>query len=402
MSRLFSAGAVLSALTAFASAGAKQNLDVFLSSPQRHALTDARALPAATREMVRAGRISQTEPRLGVPSFFWAARDPAFHSLRDQGVTPEQAARRYLFSFAPLYRVDPKATAERATARVHDTGEGAVIVSFALPEHGKRVIGEELKVIMDQRLQLVALSGWLSPLRKEEGSFRLTEQTAIAQAYLDLAGEGLEANRISRLAPTAAEGAYRHFAIAGETHPARTRPVYFATADGLAPGWYVELHLPDLEGTSSRYFSYVVSASDGRLLLRHDLTRYDGFGYRVWADTSGLMAPLDGPQGNAPSPHPTGTPNQLRPALRRPQPDHPAERADQHQRPLAGRGRHPDAGQQRRRLRRPGRPRRLLHRRPRRPPPPPPASSTAPTTSTLARRQRRPAARPPSPSSSTT
>ncbi|MEO5724149.1 MAG: M36 family metallopeptidase, partial [Ilumatobacteraceae bacterium] len=37
------------------------------------------------------------------------------------------------------------------------------------------------------------------------------------------------------------------------------------------------------------------------------------FSYRVWADPAGKHLPLDGPQGDAPSPHPTGTRNQYNP-----------------------------------------------------------------------------------------
>ncbi len=313
MSRTFSAWVLLSALSAFAAPGAKQNFNAFLSTGGAKPLPELAALPAATRALVNAGRVSAIEPRLGVPRFFWAARDPAFHSLRDQGVTPEQAARRYLFAYAPLYRLDPARTAERTLARVHDTGDGAVIVTFSLPEQGRAVLGEELKVVMDQKLQLVALSGFLSPMRKAQGGFRLAEPTAIAQAYQDLAGRPLEPGQIARLAARPGEGEYRRFSLPGQPHPARTRAVYFATEHGLVPGFYVELHLADPETTGARYFSYVLSAEDGRLLYRNNLTRSDAFSYRVWADNGGKLEPFDGPQGNDPSPHPTGTPNQYDP-----------------------------------------------------------------------------------------
>src|SRR5262249_17728565 len=61
-----------------------------------------------------------------------------------------------------------------------------------------------------------------------------------------------------------------------------------------------------------RLYAFVISARDGRLLFRHNLTARD-FSYRVWAETSGLRAPFDGPQGNAPSPHPTGLPDHYSP-----------------------------------------------------------------------------------------
>lgn len=310
----FTAWVSLSAAVALAApVASKQNTDVFLKDRTQRPLVDFKTLTEKTKNLVQSGRVSQVEPRFGVPSFYWAGRDPAFQSLRDQGVTAEQAARRYLFAYAGLYRLDAKGSAEKALARVSDHGDGAVIVTFQLPEHGRLVMGEELKVIMDQRLQLVALSGWLSPARKVNGSFNLSETTAIAQAYFDLTGKGLETNRIAALPQSPTDTNYRHFNLAGESHPARVRPVYFVTTEGLKPAWYVELHLANPEDTSSLYFSYVVSAHDGSIFKRNDLTRYDSYSYRVWADPSGNFIPFDGPQGNDPSPHPTGTLNQYHP-----------------------------------------------------------------------------------------
>ncbi|MBS1152842.1 MAG: Peptidase, (Fungalysin) family, partial [Myxococcaceae bacterium] len=83
--------------------------------------------------------------------------------------------------------------------------------------------------------------------------------------------------------------------------------------DGLEPGFYVELQIGQPDSTESDYFAYVVSARDGRVLFRKNLTVSDLYSYRVWADPSGKHLPSDGPQGNAPSPHPTGTPNQYNP-----------------------------------------------------------------------------------------
>jgi hypothetical protein len=80
------------------------------------------------------------------------------------------------------------------------------------------------------------------------------------------------------------------------------------------PAYYVEV-MTDAEAAS-----YVVSASDGGILFRHDLMASDSYTYRVWADGTGLKAPFDGPQGNAPTPHPTGladfyTPSLIAPSL---------------------------------------------------------------------------------------
>ena len=42
---------------------------------------------------------------------------------------------------------------------------------------------------------------------------------------------------------------------------------------------------------------------------KHDLTRYDSYSYRVWADPTDIHLPYDGPQGDDPSPDPTARPD---------------------------------------------------------------------------------------------
>src|SRR5439155_21707229 len=74
--------------------------------------------------------------------------------------------------------------------------------------------------------------------------------------------------------------------------------------------------------TSSDWYSYVISAVDGTVLFRNNLTADvdpNNFTYRVWAadsaDTKNPAAPHDGPQGNAYDPHPTGTPDGTQPVM---------------------------------------------------------------------------------------
>jgi len=79
--------------------------------------------------------------------------------------------------------------------------------------------------------------------------------------------------------------------------------VLFRLSDRLVPAYYVELMSP------TEAEAYVVSAGDGTLLFRHGLMADAAFNYRVWADGTSLHAPMDGPQGNDPTPHPTGLPD---------------------------------------------------------------------------------------------
>ena len=71
------------------------NLDAFTSS------TSVRPLPDTANTFD--GVVTSTEPRLGVPTFFWAAPPPeGSRSPRALGLSIEQAARRYLFAHAGL------------------------------------------------------------------------------------------------------------------------------------------------------------------------------------------------------------------------------------------------------------------------------------------------------------
>src|SRR5205823_6317910 len=120
-------------------------------------------LSQPTRALVELGQIDAVEKRLGVPTFFWAPQFPDAGSLRDAGVTPEQAARRYLFTYAALYKIAPSAVNELPLTNLHDTGKGAVIATFHSREQGIDLFRDELHVVMNQKLQLIAISGYLNP-----------------------------------------------------------------------------------------------------------------------------------------------------------------------------------------------------------------------------------------------
>lgn len=287
-------------------------LDAFLDQPATHALVAPAELSPLGRSLWRDGRVTSVEPRWGVPTFFWAGRPEQTADLRAMGLSPEQAARRVLMTHAELWRQVPAVLAESPVKHVHDVGDGPVIVTFAQTVQGLPVFRSELKVLLDRRLNLVAISGAHAPQSKVKGEFRLAETSAIANAWLDLTGRGLESDRLSR--PSRDAHGDQWFQVVGEASTARTRQVLFPIAAGLEPAFYVELDAELAGTTDSDMFSYVVSAVDGRLLYRKNLTVSDGFTYRVWADsTNTLHEPFDGPQGNGPTPHPTGTPNSFAP-----------------------------------------------------------------------------------------
>jgi MYXO-CTERM domain-containing protein len=261
------------------------------------------ALSPDLRDLVTRGTVSSVERRYGVPTFFWASREKG-GALRDIGLTPEQAARRYLFAYAALYRLQPATLADARLARLHDIGQGAIVATFQKDAGGIKVFNDEIKIVMNQKLELIAITGYVTPVRRVLGTFDLTPETAVGVAYAELKGAPLEAGMLSALRPDGA--GFNRYALSGETTPVRARKVYFALPNGLTPGYQLELSV------AGHYYSYVVSAKDGALLMRNNLTRND-FSYRVWADNTPLRMPLDGPQGDDPTPHPTGMPDDYNP-----------------------------------------------------------------------------------------
>ncbi len=276
----------------------KPAIDAFLSRRESKPLVDGATLSSPSRAALARGFVSSTEPRYGVPTFFWSSPEVQGRTFAEMGLSPEQAARRYLLTHAELYRGEPSRWAEARVVGVHDLHDGtAVIVTFQQRVNGVRVFRDELKVIMTAKLGLVAMAGYLTPQTRVHGDFSLTGASAVASAFQSLVARPLEPNTLKELGLF--NGGYTHWQLDGTPTDVRTRPVYFPLPEGLVPGFYVELDV------ASEYYSFVVSAVNGEVLYRKNLTA-SAYNYRVWADATAPHVPLDGPQGSAATPHPTG------------------------------------------------------------------------------------------------
>ncbi len=286
-------------------------VDAFLSRGDARSLVDPRGMSSLGRAAFTSGQVTSIEKRYGIPTFFWAAPERAARSFRDMGLTPAEAARRYLLTHAELYRGEPTRWAEAQVSQVHDLNDGtAVIVTFQQRVRGVRVFRDEVKVIMTSKLQLVALSGYLTPETKPQGDFALAAESAIGSAFQNLIGRSLQGTELEDLGTF--PGGYQHWQLAGSATPVRTRAVYFPLPEGVVPGFYVELDVPTSEQDSS-YYSFVVSAVDGSVLYRKNLAAADAYTYKVWADGTAPFLPFDGPQGLGATPYPTATPSNFDP-----------------------------------------------------------------------------------------
>ncbi|MCY1078934.1 myxosortase-dependent M36 family metallopeptidase [Archangium lansingense] len=307
-------------------AASRGNYDAFLARQEEKSLT-------AKEEALHARglRVSQMEDRLGVPSFVWNTRassstNQAVSSKMLGARKPEQAARAHLQSVADLYRLGSEDVSGAVLKGMHQTGRGPVIARFTQQVDGIEVFRNEVKVVMDRNLEMVAVSGYLAPAQSARkaslgaaSAFKLSADQAIAIAFQDQTGISMPARGF--VSNGQVNGPYSHYVLDSSsasvlTHslvvPARAKRIYYTMPDGLEPAWYVEVNTGLKNTTGSDYHSFVVSAVNGALLMRNNLSAHAGttsYRYKVWADTTAPYTPYDGPHGNDTTPYASGTPD---------------------------------------------------------------------------------------------
>ena len=267
------------------------------------------------------GRIRHRDLRVDLPTFVWAsrqARTPAAAAALSSR-PPAEAARQHLRERASLYRLTDEEARTAVLDSVHDTGRGAIIVTFRRQAGGIGVFRDELRLAMDRGHELVAIAGYIGGSASEpggHGSFRRDAEEAIAVALEDLTQAPFAANHLRREAGRpGGYDAYELTPVGRSTHgdllaqPVRGKRVYFRLPDRLEAAYYVELDVVGPGEADSIVYSYVVSAEDDGILFRRNLTDDAAFSYRVWADPSGDRIPLDSPHGSAATPHPTALPD---------------------------------------------------------------------------------------------
>jgi len=275
------AGAVMLVLAFPAVSRTLPEVDAFAAAPPAR-----RSLARPADEVSRPGTAVHVEERLGVPTFLQPARagEKGRRALLSKGVEAEGAARAHLLDLAPLWGLSEEDIARAPLVQVHDTGKGPIVVQLRQEAFGVPVFRDEIRIALDRSYERVAVAGYLPTVAGlSEPAFVLTAADALARALADFGAEGLAT-------------------------PTRPKKVLFHLPSSLVPAWYLEVDVA-ADGAGSDLYAYVLSAEDGSLLYRHNLTASDGFTYRVWAETSGLKAPLNGPQGRGGDPYPGTTPD---------------------------------------------------------------------------------------------
>jgi hypothetical protein len=286
---------------------------------------------ASAQPQWEGGRTVQTDSRRGVPTFLWAsdagkgqARSISANSA--QAATDiESAARGHLGDYGSQYRLEASDVAEARLSAVHNTGKGAIIAKFKQEVGGIEVFRDEVNVIMNRNLQLIAISGYLTGDKAENGfsaNYQIQPTEAIAKAIADLTGVPFDSSSLQGVSDNAVNGAETNpylkftgrlnasqgFALGDE--PLRVKKVVYHLVDSYVPAYYVESSVlvkstdPALISvdafTKELAYSFVISAVDGEILFRNNLTDDAGtpYTYRVWADPV-TKIPYDTPAGNA-------------------------------------------------------------------------------------------------------
>ncbi len=300
------------------------NYHAVYSGPSRPATSST--LQAVNRRLPQTSSVKAAEARFALPTVIrapYSAVGPV-PSAR----TPADAAREHLRSYAGAYFLRSADADALTVKQVHDTGRGAIIVNLVSRPGGLEVWGEQLNVVMDRKLRLVGLTGYVSTpesaaalfsatassVRQPQPSFQVSHAAAVAAAYGDLTGTPLGAGAFEENGVI--RGDYRGVQIRADVStpsplrfPARARQVLFHQPGSLEPAYYVEVASRDPEARTLDYYAYVISGSDGRVLVRTNLSASaQAFTYRVWADDQGDYRPWDSPYGNALSPAPQSGP----------------------------------------------------------------------------------------------
>ena len=287
-------------------------------SPESEAPPKRAATPTTISPTVLAaqagGFVSAVDER-GIPSFVWASA-----SLRAApGDTPELAARGYLGRFAKAHAIAPRDVEKAELKSVHQLDRIGVIAKLSQRAHGIEIYPSEVRVLMRSNLELVAISGSLRPaaITTKRTDFRLTGADALANAITDAMGVAVRKEAV--VERSEAQGDFVRFDLdpghpVTMPMPARAKRIFFARGDELEPAYFVEFYAGFGDDVDALAYRYLISANDGRVLDRRDLTHSDPFTYRVYADTTGNHRPMAGPHEDY-APHPTGMPDGSTPML---------------------------------------------------------------------------------------
>lgn len=275
------------------------------------------ALSQKNAALIDSSHPLQIDDDTKIPTFLWAAPNSTGSAMRTAAkkantrAAIEQAARKHLARYASVYQLDKGAQASAKLQHVHHFGDSGYIVRLGQQVNGIEVFARQMNLLLDHSLQLTAISGYLAPqpATSAKSLFNRSAVQAIETAFHDLHQEYLPAQRLKLHKQ---QGVYQWYAMKTAlpstvkhnlTQPVRIKKVLYPLAKGLEPAYYMELSTKTTDGgNDNANYAYVISAVNGALLSRSNMTHSDShaiipFTYRVWADDTTLM-PYDSPYGD--------------------------------------------------------------------------------------------------------
>ncbi len=367
--------AVVSLVALSASAKGRDSFDALSSVSTSQELSSA-----AQNASAKGALVEHFDARLGLPTFVSANPGRASSQgaqLRGRGPQPRVLGPRATSVSSRTSTGCSRPTSARATAKSVASFNGAVDRPVHAEDRRDRRLPQRAQGPDGPRPQPRRALGLPRAGRLERRgdrahqSFTLGERdAAVAKAFTDLTGGALGASELVSLG--AADGGYVRFdmnagarAASGKilTQPARAKKVFFTLPSGYEPAYYVEVEAGAKDSKDADFYSYVVSAKDGHVLFRNNLTVADSYGYRVWARPRPRTSRTTARRATTPRRTRPASPTAYQAPFVAAEPDHAAERSVQPQRSVARAGRDPDHRQQRRRLRGPHRAGRLPGRR---------------------------------------
>ncbi|KGJ99330.1 rhombosortase-dependent M36 family metallopeptidase [Thalassotalea sp. ND16A] len=254
------------------------------------------------------GMRNNYDAQLGKTTFQWAAKDQAPANIGSIAKEHQLsfAANHYLAQLTGMSAKKQGALAAVLTS-VHDRGHGGKIAKFKQELNGVEVFNREYNVMMDADFNLVASSGYFASLTavadakspKFVGLAFGDATSAISSAFAAMGGNK-NSVELSEVRTAGKYTSYKavssdKYQILGEP---RTKQVYFESKGKLVAAYYIEIEAADSDSVDSNYFSFVISADSGKVLVKHNLTVADSdFSYRVYADEDGMNKPWQGPHG---------------------------------------------------------------------------------------------------------
>lgn len=289
-----------------------------LSRPQRISAAQA---PKARKELQPQIKMAsqptlrnESDSHLGVDTFVWSSARAQATPLTPlkSGQRLETGARSFLSLNSAKLGLSKAALENARLIEQHDTHGGPKIARFQQTQDGIDVFGRQISVMMDRNMKPVAASGYFAPQKGDGGShgiakrraasFDLSVAQAVSKAFSNLGGS-VSAGSLQTLGQ---KGAYTLLRAPTTKTPGklalngspRGKQVLYPLGDELVPAWYVELATASPKERGSFSYGYVVSAATGEVLFRKNLTEYEAFTYRTWADSTGENRPYDSPLGS--------------------------------------------------------------------------------------------------------